>query len=95
MDQVQAIVEVRNTFAQAFNEALKTYGPAVSVAAVATFAAGVVHQAEHMMTGSEARWIALGRWTDNFHAHLDYLNTQCDAQPKMPLPPLNGFEGQA
>ncbi len=96
MDDTQSVIDVRNSLAQVFNDAVQTHGPAVAMASVTIFAAAAVHQATHMMDDQkDARWIALGRWADNFHAHLEYLNAQCDKHPKMPLPPLNGFEGQA
>ena len=75
-----AIVEIRNALARAFNEALKTHGPALAMAGAACFAAGAVHHAEHLADEPNARWVVLGRWADNFHAQLDHLNQQCDDQ---------------
>jgi hypothetical protein len=76
----QDILNVRNDLAQTFNEALKTYGPATAMAAVTIFAAAAVHQAEHLSDNPYARQIVLGQWDAQFHAHLCYLEEQCDAQ---------------
>jgi hypothetical protein len=80
----EAILEIRNALARAFNEALKTHGPALAIAGAACFAAGAVHHAEHLIVNEpNARWIVLGRWTDNFHAQLDHLNRHCDDQQRL------------
>ena len=77
-----AILEIRNSLARAFNAALAAHGPAITMAGAACFAAGAVHHAEHLADEPNARWIVLGRWTDNFRAQLNYLNQACDDQQK-------------
>jgi hypothetical protein len=82
MTNADAILQIRNSLAQAFNAALATHGPALAMAGAACFAAGAVHHAEHLSDEPQARYIVLGRWTDNFHAQLDYHNQACDQQDR-------------